>query len=538
MNKKCLCCSYTTIEYANVKEGQVLRNFQESDHGLRCKVCARLLCTDCVLDLSKQFVSKRHLIHDEFLPFVDQILLYAKERKFPTNFIGHCCMIDVRRNEQMKFETSMRKIPLLQNPKSEMYSYAGAFCLPEFRLLIKNFTKCMDVFSLGAEESIRPALHYVVNDECASQLMENGIFPSMDLPANWSRKHTNVSIILPHLLKDKSMKYSVDITFVEKCNQKLVYEKGSNNINADEVKQSFLYTTESVDTDVSIIVGHDGESDYGSILLFRFNKMQPSFSRRGKQTVYKFYGEIKSLLKNNGLERRREGGSSGITGYTRELKILMSTPNFSPRCGKGTVLLKHKNNLKWHVFYVGTKDGSPKYTYYTQPQFGGTFSMPSNILQKYSFFIDFASTKPLTALIIQKIQEQNLFPIKYISPLSCKNEIENINNTKYCMNAYFQKFPHHRNRQKCIFYEYYSSKFLNYTLVCHQVGRHYDVFADKLPSMENRVVFSYPYENKINMSKKNYVSSGRGGCGTGNFGFALLDWRSSNGGNKKNVWID
>ena len=52
-------------------------------------------------------------------------------------------------------------------------------------------------------------------------------------------------------------------------------------------------------------------------------------------------------LQNSGLECRRTGGSSGLTQYTKELKVMLENNNISPRCSKGTVYIKSKSNLKW-----------------------------------------------------------------------------------------------------------------------------------------------------------------------------------------------
>ena len=72
------------------------------------------------------------------------------------------------------------------------------------------------------------------------------------------------------------------------------------------------------------------------------------------------------------------------------------------------------------------------------------------------------------------------------------------------------------------FYQFYSSKFNNYTMVLHPVGRHYDVFADSKPALENRVCFKI--ENIRSSLKLN--SYGRGGCGLNNFCFAIVDWNT------------
>ena len=55
------------------------------------------------------------------------------------------------------------------------------------------------------------------------------------------------------------------------------------------------------------------------------------------------------------------------------------------------------------MIYIGTRDGEAKYTYYTNPQHGGSFVMTSEILKNHPFLIDFASTKPTAAIILSCI---------------------------------------------------------------------------------------------------------------------------------------
>ena len=91
--------------------------------------------------------------------------------------------------------------------------------------------------------------------------------------------------------------------------------------------------------DVTIIIGinHNKENNdtTGSLLLMRFHKFNPILSRRKKQTTQKLFDDITSLLKNNGLERRRMGGSSCFIKYSENLKVLMKSHNSSPRVAKG-----------------------------------------------------------------------------------------------------------------------------------------------------------------------------------------------------------
>ena len=185
-----------------------------------------------------------------------------------------------------------------------------------------------------------------------------------------------------------------------------------------------------------------------------------------------------------------------------------------------------KNKLKWHVIYIGTKDGNLKYTYYTNPQPGGQFVMTKKLLHKYTFLQMFVSTKPIAALLCQKITKEPTIPVTMIAQSACSSELQHIEATRNFM-IEFRKSNDYTNliesrTQIELFYEYYASKFLNFTLVMHPVGRHYDVFADNTCSLENRVCVTV---DKV-YSKLDLSSYGRGGHGINKFTYALLDWET------------
>ena len=124
--------------------------------------------------------------------------------------------------------------------------------------------------------------------------------------------------------------------------------KGSNEISDSEVRSSFYFNSNlrPKHVDVSLLIGYDDtKEDTASILLCRFHNMNPSFKLK-KQNSKSLLQELQNELKNDGLERRRVGGSSGKIGFTKEMKFLMKTHNSSPRCSKGVVWLKDKSNLK------------------------------------------------------------------------------------------------------------------------------------------------------------------------------------------------
>ena len=92
----------------------------------------------------------------------------------------------------------------------------------------------------------------------------------------------------------------------------------------------------------------------------------------------------------------------------------MSPHNVAPRCSTGVVYLRSKCSLKFHIFYICTKDGKVKCTYYTTPQTGGSFDMTEALIDKYFFLLDFATTKPLAATIMNELSHQNLLNGKIV----------------------------------------------------------------------------------------------------------------------------
>ena len=107
----------------------------------------------------------------------------------------------------------------------------------------------------------------------------------------------------------------------------------------------------------------------------------------------------------------------------------------------------------------------------------------------------FASTKPLTALILNELSAVRKLLDFIVCPKAIRSELINIKHSLFFLKKYIQ-FLKESNRtsfndklKKEIFYQYYSSKFLKYTLVMHPIGRHLDTFADNYSSLENRVFF-------------------------------------------------
>lgn len=349
----------------------------------------------------------------------------------------------------------------------------------------------------------------------------------------------------PYLCTQK--KYKVRVLFVPKACEYDKSRKGCNKITPKELEGSFYYDQNANaidDYDVTIIVGFEDGGTAASVLLCRFHKFDPCIANPRALLI-----DLQKELTNK-YERRRVGGSSGFMTYSEELmKGLLGVSNSSPRASKGAVWLRDKDNLKIHLLYFSTKECELKDAYYTTPRPGGSFQMTEELMEKYHFLHDFIATKPLAAAIFTEIESMignypNLPQLK-ICTIAVKHELQNAEIARHFVKTFIKKYNrrkaskerYKRHEHSLLFYRFYAIHFLNFTLVMHPVGGHLDVFADKQPSLENRVCFSFDLDQngRTGIQHTGY-RYGRGGAGMNKFCFALLDW----GGYKRQrsrAWI-
>ena len=162
---------------------------------------------------------------------------------------------------------------------------------------------------------------------------------------------------------------------------------------------------------------------------------------------------------------------------------------------------------------MGTKDGAVKKVAYITPRRGGVFVMPDDLIAQQEMMQQFFMVKPLSTIILSNVKHFK------ICPMACQQELFYIRQTQ----AHLDTLPELGNGRKSAFFQYYSKMFVNCTLMRHPCGRHIDVFANGMPSLENRICLSCPLDNK----EKNASGTeryGRGGAGTERYTFALLDW--------------
>ena len=327
--------------------------------------------------------------------------------------------------------------------------------------------------------------------------------------------------------------------------------KGTNNPSLAELERGYLFSgtgprVKRFVPDITLIIGSDNGSKYGSILLCRFHKFQANLTTIEKTQLL---STAWNALDNRKHECRRTGGSSGIitTESASNIRKLMSISGSAPRCGLGTIWIQGTHT--WFLYYMGTLEGVVKTCKYTNPVPGGSFRLLRNEpIQSLSFLKMFISTKPLTAAIVVAIKERLGI---LVTPQAVNAELKNMEETRLVLESMKDEscpLPLDLNAPTDLkksyqlkedgYYSVYNQNFIKYTLVLHPVGFHRDTFADGIPSLENKVGF------KIITSAVPFFKSvaefpyGRGGGSEQEpFVFAILDW-SCGQRSKRRVWTD
>ena len=509
-SKWCLLCSHTTIEERQFNKNNA-NCFQKHSDGITCSNCSQFVCIECATNFLPMLKRDRHKFHSDYATFVDQLedFVTNKSNKIDSNFIGHCCLI----NRQRKIARQEQKELL---PTSMTSSTGGAFCVPQFRLIIPIDLGAIDILALAKESGLEPVEHYVIDELNAAFHEDNGHRPLKKQPESWNYERIVVKVNKPHVKQlvgeRRKTKFKVDVYYAPIVNP-ITGPKGSNQISENEIVNSYLFQRKR-GCDISLIIGYNHGVRCGSILLLRFHSLRPDLTREviGNNARY-MWKEMYSQLSINKkkMERRRSGGSSGLIQYNRMVMEMMATPNIGPRCSSGMMWLLNKDRTQFHMYYLSTKEGRQIEVIYTNPQIGGSFEMKDSLIAGNTLWQDFVMSKPLAAAVIVEIEKARCHfdgcPRNFrICPEAINAELDHVKHTRSIIVS----------SQKSDFYVNYSKLFCKYTLVNHPVGRHFDVFANQKPSLENRICFSHSIDSS--------ESYGRGGKGRKSKTFCVLDW--------------
>jgi hypothetical protein len=542
----CLGCSFQTADTKSRGFLAGITNHFEYDTAapkLRCISCGCYFCLECVKILHNKIHTGSQVYHRDCDDIIKGFQEFAESNGtiHPKNYLGSCCTIKENRNAIR--ETESNPTPGRKLKRTQL---GGAFCIPEYNLLIPTDFLVMDVMALGKDDNLNGILHYVIPEEQALQLAEDRINPSTVRP-EWFIEDRNVNVFMPHETKRsdarKKTKLNCRVFYIPKVKTVTEHIKGCNKIKPCDVPNTYLFDPKNNDKDdlpdVSILIGYDPEhtNSRGSILLCRFHTEKIATQSKEyaglnlSTSPRKFLEQLEELLGNNGIEQIRSGGSSGLMSYNHDFMSMMHTHNVAPRNSKGVLYLRDSNNLQVHVFYIGNEDGRLKQYQYATPVKGGQFTMKPELLSQHKVLQHFIMVKPLTALLIQNLlkgghKNPELSKDFAISPGAISHELtchqkalsyvtENVTKNKDSDAGMTPKEK---------YYQFYTKMF-KCTLVKHPVGRHLDTFPDG-PSLENRICFSFPRQHGENCY-------GRGGAGIEHMTYCVLDWKAKKNKNKK-----
>ena len=542
----CLGCSPELIKVS--REANFNKRSACHKHLVCCR-CNRYLCRSCVEKLVEAIAPDRRRIHPDYNDYLSGLDQFLECGKAPDNFVGNCCSIAENMSHK---RISEKKVSIMKNRKQSMLG--GLFCLPECCLIIENDLRCVDVFGLGKDKNIDCSPHCVLSPSYYDDFVSTKK-PMTHVPSRWFCDEVVVEdVCSPHDLqgtkkkKRKRKAYKIAIHYapmVSKISQEeFKATKGTNTpVNDSNIESFFLFRGKR-DVDVSIIVGFEAENPkFGSLLLCRFHTLLPETPYVSNNTVKgeQFLSMLKGALVTP-IERRRRGGSSGLFSWEK-LRELIDLENSSPRKGSANVVLRMKNNLTAKFYYLSCRDITAKSFEYSPPVSGGQVLMKQEMLEKYDkFLVPFFSSKILASNILLSLPQVickssscHRFAMMKINEDAVRHELHCHQRTIHHTKKHYHQLLKERSlvNHKSItdecrlyFYNFLSSTFINCTLVLHPVGMHVDNFADKKPSLENRLVF---------LIKREDQDEGRGGFD--GFSFCLLDWNARNQ-RKTNKWTD
>ena len=192
-------------------------------------------------------------------------------------------------------------------------------------------------------------------------------------------------------------------------------------------------------------------------------------------------------------EVARKGGSSGLARVT-ETFVKFRQDGYFPRIASGVKFVR-KGRI-WKIIYIRPTQPKRESTSfdYSQPQIGGVFTMPAEMIEQNKAIQLFILFKMHAANILYGIDPK-------ISPSAVQAQM--IQNKQTAVSS--EDLLDHVKRVAAI---------SHFTYVQHPVGYHVDTFKEG-PALENKMCFLDVHDK---------TSTGRGGAGRSKFVWALLDW--------------
>ena len=295
--------------------------------------------------------------------------------------------------------------------------------------------------------------------------------------------------------------------------------RGTNNPSDETIRNSYLFSSAqlpSPDIDITIIAGDAREPSVElPLLLMRFHNLGPKAGNFGTKFFEAAKRGVDGITCGKDFwEVNRSGGSSGRTSNPIDdhlLKFMHEHHASSPRKTSACKIIQ--NTESYTVYWLcAQRKGSllPKKYAYTPPRIGGNFKVTPKAFSRFPFLKHFAKHKATAALILEEVNQVHEFGI---ATHSAAAEILNLSQGWDILN---NLPPDELTSPVTENYIAMSYNELNmHSIVAYDVGYHKDVFGDKQPSLENKVVFAIRLQGQ---------GHGRGGKDRSMFHYALLDW--------------
>jgi hypothetical protein len=211
---------------------------------------------------------------------------------------------------------------------------------------------------------------------------------------------------------------------------------------------------------------------------------------------------LRKLLPRGGFEALRQGGSSGATALNEHFFQFLAHDTSFPRKANRVKLMRRK--FGWDAMYMKpwhSKRKAMSFHRYSQPQPGGSFHLPPELMKKFPVLVEFMKLKIYTAQIMAVLNSKHGHALQ---PLAAKTTLDDLRDAQQLSGDVFEIL--------CLV-----SCMNKYSMVCYPVGYHVDTFAKNKASLENKMCF-------VVKSWNGTRGCGRGGAGPNKYVWALLDW--------------
>ena len=300
--------------------------------------------------------------------------------------------------------------------------------------------------------------------------------------------------------------------------------RGTNNPSDETVRNSYFVSCDhppSADIDITIIAGEDSMSPSIDLplLLMRFHNLESNAGSFGEDFFHAAKEGQEGLKCGKDFwEVNRSGGSSGRTSNPFDdllLKFMNQHHASSPRKTSSCKIIQNPDSYTVH-WLCAQKKGSlkPKKFSYTPPRIGGNFKVTTKAFVRFPYLKHFSKHKALSALLLEEVNRVHGFGI---ATHSAAAEIVNLSQGWDILNNISMDEMSSETIEDYIALSY--NEFNKHSIVAYDVGYHIDVFGDKQPSLENKVVFG------IRLLPGQ--GCGRGGKDGSMFHYALLDWEDN-----------